>query len=209
MITSKAYSIGITGVVLFVLTTIIGTFLHPNYNNYSQFISELYAVEAPNADLIRYLGYIPSGVLFLLFSFFAIKETPKSSLKNAGFIGIGLSYGLGTIICGYFNCDIGCNPEFINPSLSQIIHNLSGFLTYCIVPGSIFLIAIKSRKWENGVPFSNWSYILSLVSFIFVFILNTNLNSPYKGLIQRVIEISILFWIVLCAFYIKKQFNNA
>ncbi len=210
MATSKAFIVGISGVGLFIITTIIGAFLHPNYDHGSQFISELYAVEAPNADLLRYLGYIPSGVLFLLFSIFAIKATPKSSITTIGFAGIGLGYGLGTIICGYFICDLGCNPEFINPSLSQIIHNISGLLTYCIVPVSIFLLAIQSRKWKDAFAFSNWSYTLSFTSFIFVFILNTNITSPYKGIIQRVIEICILLWIILCALYLDKiQSKNA
>jgi len=129
MTRSKAFFTGITGVSLFALTTIMGEFLHPNYNPFSQFISELYAVDAPNADLLRFVGYIPSGILFFLFSIYAILETPKSTLRTLGFLGVGFGYGIGTIVCGFFTCDAGCNPEFINPSLSQAIHNLIGFVT--------------------------------------------------------------------------------
>ncbi len=205
MIKSKAFWTGIIGVFLFVLTTIIGGFLHPNYNHISQFISELYAVDAPNADSLRYIGYIPSGIFFFLFSIFAIVETPKSIQRAIGFLGIGFGYGLGTIICGFFTCDAGCNPEFINPSLSQLIHNLMGFVTYCIVPASILLIAMVSRKWKNAISFSNISFVLAVISFCFVVLLNVNLHSPYKGLIQRIIEGSILLWIVLCSFYLVKN----
>ena len=204
MIKSKAFWTGSIAVFLFLLTTIIGGYFHPNYNHISQFISELYAVDAPNADALRYYGYIPSGILFFLFSIFAILETPKSALRAIGFLGLGLGYGLGTIICGFFTCDAGCNPEFVNPSLSQIIHNLVGFLTYCVVPVSLFLLAIDSRKWKNALTFSNISFILAIISFCFVGVLNVNLHSPYKGLIQRIIEGSILIWIVLCSFYLAK-----
>lgn len=153
MIKSKAFWTGIIAVFLFVFTTIVGGNLHPNYNHISQFISELYAVDAPNADALRYYGYIPSGVLFFLFSIFAILETPKSALRAIGFLGVGFGYGLGTVVCGFFTCDAGCNPDFINPSLSQMIHNLVGFLTYCIVPVSIFLLALDSRKWKTRLLF--------------------------------------------------------
>jgi len=205
MLKSKAFWTGTLGVSLFVLTTIIGGFLYPNYNHIAQFISELYAIDAPNADTLRYIGYIPSGILFALFSVFALLETPKSSLNTIGFISIGFGYGIGTLICGVFNCDAGCNPEFINPSLSQFIHNAMGFVTYCIVPIAIFLVGIASRKWKNGVSFANISFILAIISFFFVWLLNTNLSSPYKGLIQRIIEGSILVWITLCCLRISKN----
>ncbi len=199
---------GILGVLLFVITTLIGGFFHPNYNHFSQFISELYAVDAPNADLIRFYGYVPSGILFILFTLLANKVTPKSSLKSIGFFGIALGYGLGTIICSIYNCDAGCNPQFINPSVSQLIHNLMGMLTYLIVPFSIFLIAIASTKWKNNLQFSFISFLISAISFTFFIVLNLNLDSPYKGLIQRIIEGSILFWIAYCSFYLSNKWNQ-
>jgi Protein of unknown function (DUF998) len=203
-----AFWLGILSVITFVITTIIGGFLYPNYSHISQFISESYAVDAPKADLLRHFGYIPSGVLFLLFSFFGNKKTPKSTLKSIGFFGIGFGYGFGTIICSIFNCDSGCNPELIDPSLSQIIHNLMGLITYMIVPFSILLIAIASRKWKNGLYLSNISYLVFIISFLFVVILNANLGSQFKGLIQRVIEGSILFWIVCISYFIQKNLIN-
>jgi hypothetical membrane protein len=77
MTPSKTFLTGISGVLLFALTTIIAGIVHPNYNPVAQFISELYAVDAPNADFIRYYLYIPSGILLLLFALFAIKEMPN------------------------------------------------------------------------------------------------------------------------------------
>jgi len=204
MTQSKAFWTGISGVTLFTLTTIIAGFFHSNYSPISQFISELYAVNAPNANFIRYTFYIPSGILLFLFGIFVQQEVPKSSLATLGFLGVGVSYGLGTVICGIFNCDAGCNPEFINPTLSQLVHNLTGFLTYCTVPFAILCVAIASLKWKNATSFTNLSFVVALVSFGFMLVLNSNLESLYKGLIQRVIEGSILIWIVLCSLYISK-----
>jgi hypothetical membrane protein len=193
---------GIIGVCLFVLTTIASGYFYPNYHHSSQFISELYAVDAPNANLIRYGGYLPSGLLFLLFSFFGMREKPQSKTKTLGFLGIGFGYGFGTVICSIFNCDAGCNPEFINPSLSQIIHNLMGLLTYLIVPVSIFIITLDVKQNKR---FFKYSFLLAALSFIFMILLNLSLQSHYKGLIQRVIEGCILCWIVLYSVYASKS----
>jgi hypothetical protein len=208
MIKKTAFLTGIIGVLLFVLTTIIAGFLNPNYNHTSQFISELYAVAAPNADKIRYYFYLPSGVLFLLFALFSNAYLPKSSLKTIGFFGIGFGYGIGTIVCSIFNCDIGCNPKFINPSVSQIIHNLMGMLTYVIVPFSILAIGIASKKWDNAKLFTTLSYSIAIVSFTSFLLLNGSLESSFKGLIQRIIEGSILIWIVFCSLQINKNIIN-
>ena len=204
---SKSYVFwtGMLSVSLFIFTTILAGFFYPDYSHNRQFISELYAVDAPNANVIRFLGYFPSGILFIIFSLLARKKTPKSRLSAIGFLGIELGYGFGTIICVLFNCDAGCNPKFINPSLSQIIHNLMGLITYMVVPFSILLIAIASLKWKNSLKYTFASGLVFLVSFLFVNILFLNLDSPYGGLFQRIIEGSFLFWIAYGAYHFSNK----
>jgi len=204
----SAFNFGLLGVILFIITTIIAGIVYPNYNHVSQFISESYAADAQYANVLRFYGFIPSGICIILFSIFSHQSFPKSDLKTISLLGIGLGYGLGTIICGLFNCDAGCNPEFINPSVSQIIHNLSGMLTYFIVPISILCFGIASRKWHNSALLSNISILIAIFSFSFVILLNQNLDSNYKGLIQRIIEGSILLWIVYIAIASKKSYQQ-
>jgi len=199
---------GIIGVILFGFTTIIAGFQYSNYSFISQFISEIYAVDAPNADVIRYYFYLPSGILFLLFTLFSNASLPKSKLRTIGFILIGFGYGFGTILCSIFNCDIGCNPQFTNPSISQIIHNMMGMITYFIVPPAILMIAIASKKWDKAVTFTKLSFATAFISFIFFIVLYTNLDSSLKGLFQRIIEGSILIWIVECSIYVDKNIIN-
>ncbi len=208
MIKKASFWTGIIGVLLFILTTIIAGFSYPNYSHTSQFISELYAIDAPNADKIRYYFYLPSGILFVFFTIFSSIALPKSGLKTAGFFGIGFGYGIGTIICSIFNCDAGCNPQFINPSLSQFIHNITGMMTYFVVPISILFIGIASNQWKNARKFNFISCAIGLFSFAAMLLLNVNLDSPFKGLIQRIIEGSILIWIVFCSLQINKNLIN-
>ena len=182
---------GILGVFLFVVTTVIGGFLHSNYNHVAQFISELYAVDASNADTLRFYGYIPSGICIVLFAFFLNAILPKSIGTTIGCILFGFFYGLGTILCSIFTCDAGCNPKLIDPSLSQLIHNAIGLLTYLFVPIALLCIGISTR---SRLFFSNYTIATAVFSFVLVFVLDV--QSPLKGLIQRLIEGSFLLWIL-------------
>ena len=185
---------GILGVFLFVVTTVIGGFLHSNYNHIAQFISELYAVEASNADALRFYGYIPSGICIVLFAFFLNAILPKSIGTTIGCILFGFFYGFGTILCSIFTCDAGCNTKLIDPSLSQLIHNGMGMMTYLFVPIALLCIGISNR---SKLFLSNYTIATAVFSFVLVFVLDV--QSPLKGLIQRLIEGSFLLWILYCS----------
>ena len=103
--------IGLSGVILFIISSTIGGLYIENYNPLSQFISETYAIDTQYGKYLRFLGYLPSGLLLTVFAFTSIKLFPKSRLIKIGFMGIGLFYGIATIIVGLFPCDKGCNKE--------------------------------------------------------------------------------------------------
>ena len=195
---------GVMGVLLFVLTSVLGRLLNPNYNHISQFISELYAVDAPNADTLRFYGYLPSGICFVLFSFFLRWILPKSLGNTIGSLLFGFFYGFGTIICSIFNCDAGCNPNLIDPSVSQLIHNAIGLLTYLCVPIALLFIGINNR---SKLFFSNYTIATAVISFLLALLLDV--HSPFKGIIQRVIEGSFLLWILYCSIYVFKMTSRS
>ncbi len=61
------FLIGIIGVSLFVVSSVLGGFLIENYNMASQLISESYAIDTEYGIILRIFGYIPSGILITLF----------------------------------------------------------------------------------------------------------------------------------------------
>jgi hypothetical protein len=193
----------ILGALLFIIPSILGGFQFEHYSHISQFISESYAIDAPYGVYMRLLGYIPSGILITIFSFSALKLLPKSNLVKIGLIGFGLFYGIGGVIVGVFPCDAGCNKAFINPSTSQIIHNFSGILTYLFVPICLVLIGIGAKKWKNAASISRLSIICGILAFIFSMLLSGNPIGEHIGLLQRMTETCILFWLISFAFYIK------
>ena len=140
------FIIGIVGVSLFAFCAVLGAFLIKDYSVISQYISESYAIDTEYGLVLRGFGYIPSGILITIFCYRLSKIFPPSKLTKIGFYTLGIFYGIATIVVAIFPCDGLCNPEFINPSISQIIHNITGALTYIFVPLSILLIGIGLKQ---------------------------------------------------------------
>ena len=199
------FLIGIVGVSLFVVSSILGGFLIENYNELSQYISESYAIDTEYGKILRIFGYIPSGILITLFCFLGVRYFQPSKLLKIGFYGIGIFYGLATVVVGIFPCDSGCNKELIDPSSSQLIHDFVGLLTYLFVPVFMILIGLGLKKLSNNNTFSLQSIVFGAIAVLFVYILVSNSNSEYIGLYQRMIESVFVIWIVFCAFVIKNK----
>lgn len=119
------------------------------------------------------------------------------------FSAFGIFYGLGTIIVSFYPCDAGCNKEFINPSISQIIHNLMGALTYLVVPVALLLIGFIATRWKQYKNFTISSIICGVIALLFSFLLSADLKGDFIGLFHRIIEGSILIWIVITALRMK------
>ena len=195
--------LGILGALFFITPSVLGGLQFENYSHISQFISESYAFGTPYGVYMRFFGFIPSGILITVFSFSCWKLLPKSSVLKMGLFGFGVFYGIGTIMVGLFPCDECCNKELINPSVSQLIHNLFGGLTYLIVPACLILIGFSSRKWSGSTSFSTLSIICGTIALMFSMLLLSDPDGNYIGLFQRITEGSILFWLINFAFYIK------
>lgn len=195
-------TLGLSGVALFTIASILGGFQFDNYNPISQYISETMAVDTPYGKVLRFFGYIPSGILLTIFSFGIIKKFPEDKLIKVGFTGLGLFYGVATIIVGIFPCDSGCNKEMIDPSASQLIHNLTGFLTYLFVPPGILLIGIGLQKFDKYHGLSKLAIACALISFSLFAMLLANPLTNYAGLYQRLNEGVFILWIVSCSVFL-------
>lgn len=199
------FFIGILGVSLFIVSSIIGGVLIENYSATSQLISETYAIDTQYGLILRSLGYIPSGILLTIFAFAGYKKLPESNLTKIGFYGLGLFYGIATIIVGFFPCDSGCNKEFIDPSISQIIHNLTGLLTYLFVPVSIVLIGIGLKNSPTYHRLSILGITYGILGILFVYLFFSDPNTEYIGLYQRIVECIFVLWIITCAIAVKNK----
>ncbi|MFN0014394.1 MAG: DUF998 domain-containing protein [Saprospiraceae bacterium] len=194
---------GASGVLLFVTASILGGLQFENYSHLSQFISESYAIGTPHGLALRFGFYLPSGLLLALFAFSLKKPLGNSQPVNLGLTGVGVFYGLTTVVTSIFPCDAGCNPEMINPTISQLIHNLTGMLTYLVTPISLAIIGLGLRSQKEHRALALVSIACAGASFLFVLVLFSNTADGFIGLYQRLIEGSILVWFLVAAWHTR------
>ena len=205
MSNKSIFFIGVLGVSLLAASFILGGLLIENYDIVSQFISESYAIDTEYGLLLRIFGYIPSSILITLFCFLAVKYFQPTILIKIGFYGIGIFYGLASLVTGIFPCDSGCNKELINPSFSQLTHNFAALLMYVFVPINIIITGIGLKRLANYNRLSIIAITSGIISILFVYLLFSDITSEFLGLYQRIIESVFIVWILTCAFTIKNQ----
>ena len=199
------YWLAILGVLFFVASAILGGFQFENYSHLKQLISESYAAGTPYGNQLRYFGYLPSGVMMALFAFFAPSFLPKSRRIKLAFWAFGIFYGLATVAVSFFPCDEGCNREFIDPSVSQVIHNVIGGLTYLVVPILVMSIGIMARSWPDSRPYAMTTIVCGVIALISAWLMIGVPNGSYIGLYQRLVEGAILFWVLETAVYLRNK----
>ncbi|MHA7129274.1 DUF998 domain-containing protein [Algoriphagus namhaensis] len=209
MFKNKIYSyIGALGAFLFVLTTIIGGYLFEGYSHVAQYISESYAFGTEYGRLLRWMGYVPSGLFMAGFCFWTASYFKRNLYLFYGLVGFGVFYGLFTSIVSVFPCDYGCNRDYSDASFSQWIHSILSVLTYAFTPVSLFVFGIGLDKNGEFKLFARTSKALGVLGLIFGMVFLSNSNSSIAGLLQRNAEAVHLFWIVFISiFFLKNNFK--
>jgi hypothetical protein len=100
-----------------------------------------------------------------------------------------------------FPCDLGCRPQ--TPSLSQVIHNVSGLVGYALAPVFLFLLGLAARSWPNARWLTHLSFAFALIAT--AGLLTISPTSPMVGLSQRVLELSVLGWVLACSLFLARR----
>ncbi|WP_157138749.1 DUF998 domain-containing protein [Asticcacaulis biprosthecium] len=191
---------GITGALLAIEFPIIGDLATPDYDALRQFISELGAGGATNAQWINHFGFLPAGVLLTSFSVLAWMALPRKGATTAGFLGTAL-YAIGYIAAVFFPCGAGCAVDSEDPV--QLLHNFFGIAGYLTAPGALICFAIGARAWPDANLLSRLGWVYAAVAALGLAGLMTDL--PYRGLWQRILEAGVLIWCLTGALYLARQ----
>lgn len=198
MMTNRlAFLTGVLGSLAVVLLTLIGGANFPNYSHASQFISELGADGAPNARLINLGGFLPAGIFIMAFAFFAWRSLPRSGATAFGMAGLSL-FALGYLVAAFFPCVGDCRP--VEPTPSQAVHNLFGLAGYLFAAPSLFALGWQARRWPKARHLAPVGFVGS--GFALLGLLFLSPDFKYVGIAQRILEGSVLLWIMACARYL-------
>lgn len=199
-----ALRFAVLGAAAVLLLTLLGAAGFPGYSHASQFISELGARGAPHELWVRFAGFLPAGIFVGLFAAAAFRALPRSGLTSAGLLGIGV-YALGYVAAAFFPCEPGCRPA--QPSLSQTIHNVLGLAGYLLAPLSIYALAWQARRWPGARLLAGLGFVAA--ALVLVGLLTLSPKSPFAGTSQRVIEVAVLSWVVMCGLYLRSRASRA
>ncbi len=174
---------GILSAFMAALVIYVAGYYQPEYSHIQNFISELNASESKHGSVVGFLGFLPVGILTLLFISRLKQELVWSTRVAVGLCFLSFS-GIDWLVTATFPCDVGC-PSTGDTSLSQTIHNLSGLFTALLAPTGVFLLIkpLKQAQFSKAVIiFSIFSIVSSVISFI-LFISSSFVD--LFGLIQR------------------------
>ena len=133
-----------------------------------------------------------------MFAFFAWRALPRSKLAGLALIGVAF-YAAGYVVAAFLPCDAGCRPA--QPSFSQAIHNVVGLGGYVAGPLALIALGWQARSWPNATHLSILGFVGGSLALLGLLLLSPTFK--YVGVAQRIIEGSMLVWIVACGLYIK------
>lgn len=194
-----ARAFAFTGVAIVVAGTLLAGAAFPDYSHARQYISELGAHGAPHGGLVTYGMFLPAGIAITAFAWQASRVLPRSPGMLAGMLGVAL-YAFGYLNSVPFRCDFGCRPD--EPSTAQVLHTLVGGLSYLAGAIALLVLGFTARRWPRAGVLAATGIaggILSLLAFPAL-----SEDFAFAGLAQRLVEASMLGWILLCARYLGR-----
>ncbi|MEJ7806440.1 MAG: DUF998 domain-containing protein [Telluria sp.] len=198
MLNKLVFATAILGALTIVLLTLIGGAMFPGYRHAAQFISELGAHGAPHATVVNYAGFLPAGILICSFAVLAWKALPRSVGTTCGMVGIAL-FGFGYIVATFYPCEAGCRPAQV--TANQVVHNVLGLAGYVTAPLALALLGWQARRWTGASMLVALGFTGAVFALIGLMLLSPEF--AYVGIAQRVLEASVLSWVVACGFYVN------
>jgi hypothetical protein len=186
---------GIASVVLYIMATIIGAYTWPEYDWFSQTVSELIAIDAPSASIAIPLFLIYSLFVFAFGTGIFLSAKENKALKFVA-IFIMAKELLGVIATLFA-------PMHLRGTLATATDTWHIILTAVGVLLCMFPAIIMSAK-----AFGGWFRIFSIV-IILVFLtcgtlagmdgakIAENLPTPYAGLWERINIFSYFLWVIV------------
>jgi hypothetical membrane protein len=183
---------GVAGPVLFILVTAASGVWRGEYSHLHQFISELGASGTPHAWLMNYVGFVPTGLLFLGFAVSTRSIVPRTLLSAVATLLL-VFFAVGATVAGIASCDVGC-PQG-SGSLANMVHDQISPLAFLALILAAALFGFYFRGVEDWRPYWMYSVATSAVSFGLMAMLVLSLESRnLTGLWQRLLLVALFAW---------------
>ena len=176
----------------------------PEFSHVSQFISELGERGSPTELIMRYAGFVPSGLMHIAFAACAYAAFTGNRLAAAGAALIAIN-GLARIGAGFFPCEPGCDASL--GAMSQRLHGLSATIGFFALIGASIAWGIVLRKHRGLRALAVFSFVCGIAGLAFLLFME---RSPeVRGLYERLSSGALSVWILVFAATLWHQRRNA
>ena len=166
--------------IVYTAMWILGGLLQPKYSHIRDDISSLFAVDAPNKELMQSF-IITSSVLLFAFYLGLHEWINDGGGSVVGPLLFLTSPVLGILVALFFPLDAGGEIITLRGEMHLILVVGSGLLTIAGMMALWFRLQLVG-VWRG---FATYSLVSAIVSFILVIISGIFIKSKYRGLLER------------------------
>jgi hypothetical membrane protein len=191
---------GIAAPILWASVIILCGNVRPGYNHLTQYISELGERGSSTELLMRYAGFVPTGLMHMAFaaSLYASFRSYRLSSVAAALLALN---GLGRIVAGLFPCEAGCaGPRVL---LSQKLHSLAAGVGFLALIGASILWGVLLRKHRSLKGLSLYSIGAGLFGLAFLLLMSWSAELRRgTGLYERLSSGVLSLWVLVFALWL-------
>ncbi len=171
--------------------------LRPEYSHFTQYISELGERGSSTEFIMRYAGFVPTGLMHMAFAAFLYVAFRGSRLAVVAATLLAIN-GLARISAGLFPCEPGCaGPRLL---LSQQLHSLSAGMGFFALIGASIMWGIYMRRTRSLRWLSLCSVGCGTVGLGFLLLMVWSAESrAATGLYERLSSGVLSLWVLLFA----------
>ena len=142
--------------------------LRPEYSHFTQYISELGERGSSTEFIMRYAGFLPTGLMHMAFAAFLYVAFKGGRLAAIAATLLAIN-GLARIGAGLFPCEPGCVGPAL--SLSQQLHSLSARIGFFALIGAAVTWGIFLRRYRRLRGLSLYSVGSGTVGLVFLLLM--------------------------------------
>jgi len=171
--------------------------LRPEYSHFTQYISELGERGSSTEFTMRYLGFVPTGLMHIAFAAFLFAAFRGGKLAAIAATLLAIN-GLARIGAGLFPCEPGCaGPKVL---LSQQLHSLSAAIGFFAFIGTSILWGIVVRRYGSLRRLSPYSVACGILGLVFLLLMVwSDEQRAGTGLYERLSSGVLSLWVLVFA----------
>jgi len=173
---------------------------HPGFDHVGRYISELGERGSTTETMMRYGGFVATGVLHIGFAaaLYAILgrtgDRPRLTLLLALLVALN---GLGRVGAGLFPCEPGCGAPEV---LSQRLHSLSATVAFLAMVAATWLGSLCFRRDLRLRPLAAYSLASGCAGLIFLALMSSSEATRVgTGLYERLASGVLSLWVLVTA----------